>query len=606
MLQAAAHRLDEQRITANEERLTLELELGRHHELVGELTELVGEYPLREQLRGQLMLALYRCGRAAEALQVYRETRRTMIDELGIEPGERLRQLEHAVLTADPSLDLPARRVKIDPVQRQVPGLLPADIADFTGRAEEIDEIRGRLIPGHGEEARLAVPVVVITGRGGVGKTSLAVHAAHGVDGRFPDGQLFADLHAGGPQPVGPMRALERFLRALGVAGSQLPDDLDERAEMYRGLLVGRSVLVVLDDAASESLVSDPLSWWETEHAALLAGVRQAAQAGLIEACWGLALSAAPFFESRVYLDDWQETHDIALEAARNAHDIRGEAAMLYSIAELHMTRKQPGLADSVAAAIAAERLFQEIGEETGQALATRHIAYVDRLNGRLDDAERRYEQALSIFRKTEDHVAATWVLQNMAGVELERNDPGAAKELLAEALRLIRIAGYGRFEAQVLYRMGEASLLTGELDGAIGAFRSALLLVRDIGDLIGEAYALRGIGVTQVRQGELGQAREALRRAVELAVVTGERLIEAQALRALGELALASGEPGQAVAHARQAAALFRTVDTPLEEARALTLLGDAHAARGEADDARAAAADAAAIRAKLGHAQA
>ena len=115
LVRVAASRLDEQRITAIEDRIDLELALGRHHELVGELAELVEEYPLREQLRGQLMLALYRCDRTAEALQVYRQARRTMIDELGIEPASGCKQLEHAILTCDPALGLAARRPS-DPV----------------------------------------------------------------------------------------------------------------------------------------------------------------------------------------------------------------------------------------------------------------------------------------------------------------------------------------------------------------------------------------------------------------------------------------------------------------------------------------------------------
>jgi DNA-binding SARP family transcriptional activator len=837
LLRAAARRLDEQRITANEDRLTLELELGRHHELVGELTELVGEHPLRERLRGQLMLALYRCDRAAEALAAYRETRRTMIDELGIEPGERLRQLEHAILTADPSLDLPAQAVRTYPARQQVPGMLPADIADFTGRTEEIDEIRRNLVPGPGEASRFAVPVVVIAGRGGVGKTSLAVHASHGIDGQFPDGQLFADLHGGGPQPVSPIRALERFLRALGVPGAQLPEDLDERAEMYRSLLVGRKVLVVLDDAAGESqvspllpgsqtaaviitsrrrlaglagatrvelgvletgksldllariagpervraqpeqaavvaeqcghlplalriagarlaarphwsigrladrladetrrldelshgdmavrpsislsyegtsqearrllrrlalldqpvlsgwmgaalldqpveqaenlfdelvssqlidtsasisgrhsqyrchdlirafarerlaaedspaeqkaaleralgallylceeahrtyfggddlyiandarrwplprqltekLVSDPLSWYETEHTALVMGVRQAARAGLTETCWGLAFNAVPLFESRIYLDDWRETTDIALGATRQEHHVRGEAAMLATAAELHLVRKQFGPARR--AAEMAARLFQEVGDELGEAVAIRYIADMDRLTGRLDDAAREYTRALGMFRAAGDRLGTAYVLQNMASVELDHGRTGAARELLSEALRLTRLTGSKRIEAQVLYRLGEAFLLTAELDDAIEAFRLALLLVRDIGDLIGEAYTLRGIGVTQVRQGQLGPAREALGRAIDLSVVAGEPLIQAQALRGLSEAAVASGDPERAIRYAEQAAGLARKIGAALEEARALTLLGDAQAARGDA----------------------
>jgi DNA-binding SARP family transcriptional activator len=254
LVQAAASRLDEQRITAIEDRLTLELDLGRHHEVVGELTGLVAELPLRERLRGQLMLALYRCDRTAEALAVYRQARRTMIDELGIEPSGRLQRLERAILTCDPALDLPAGPTRIQPVKQRVPSLLPADIADFTGRAGEVEQI-GRPLIDWGQD-RLAAPVVVITGQGGVGKTSLAVRAAHGVAGHFPDGQLFADLHAGAAHPVGPMQVLERFLRALGVPGPQVPEGLDERAEVYRNLLADRKILVVLDDAVAENQVS--------------------------------------------------------------------------------------------------------------------------------------------------------------------------------------------------------------------------------------------------------------------------------------------------------------------------------------------------------------
>ncbi len=267
LLQAAAGRLNEQRIAVTEDRLSLELDLARHHELVGELTELVAEFPLRERLRGQLMLALYRCDRTAEALKVYHEARQTMIDELGIEPGERLEQLQRSILTSDPALDLPA----IPPAGRRAPGLLPADIADFTGRAGQVEQV-GRHLTELKAGSRGA-PLMVITGLGGVGKTSLAVRTAHDVAGHFPDGQLFADLHAGAGRPVPPGRVLERFLRALGVPGPQVPEDLDERAEMYRDLVADRKVLVVLDDAADESQLLPLLPG--TEAAAVLITSRQ-------------------------------------------------------------------------------------------------------------------------------------------------------------------------------------------------------------------------------------------------------------------------------------------------------------------------------------------
>jgi DNA-binding SARP family transcriptional activator/tetratricopeptide (TPR) repeat protein len=257
LLRAAAHGLDEQRIATNEERITAELELGRHHELVGELGDLVRQFPLRERLRGQLMLALYRSDRAGEATKVYEQARNAMVDELGIEPGEYLQHLARAISITDPALDLRSQSVAVAPVGLPAPGMLPTDIADFTGRAEHISQIREYLAgPGAGKPGG-AVPIVVITGKGGIGKTSLAVRVSHDIADHFPDGQLFADLHgAGASQPVGPMQVLERFLRALGIPGTQMPEGLDERAEVYRSLLADRKMLVVLDDAASESQVS--------------------------------------------------------------------------------------------------------------------------------------------------------------------------------------------------------------------------------------------------------------------------------------------------------------------------------------------------------------
>ena len=352
-------------------------------------------------------------------------------------------------------------------------------------------------------------------------------------------------------------------------------------------------------ERVAEQLVGDPLSWYERERAVLVAGVRQAAQAGLVELCWGLAYSAVPLFESRVYLNDWRETHDIALEAASKARNIRGQAAMRYSIGSLHMMQQRfvPAHQELTTAA----QLFAEVGDDQGVALVIRHIAYLDRLGGRLQEATRRYEQALALFKKTEDQIAIAYVLQGLAHVRLEVNELDSAKDLLAEALRLCRGTNCGRIEAQVLHRMGEAHLKAGNLAEAVSAFEGALKISDDIGDLIGEGYAWQGIGVARLRQGEFGAARSALQRVLGLAGSTGERLSEARSLLGLSELALAQDDPAEATVFAQEAGKVFRDMGILIYHVQALTLLSEAHSRLGDVEAANAASAEADALRAKL-----
>jgi DNA-binding SARP family transcriptional activator len=261
-LRAKGLRLDEERLNAIETYLQLELELGRHHQLVGELGRLVDEQPLRERLRGQLMLALYRSGRQAEALETYRAARAMLAEELGLEPSASLRLLETAILSGDPMLDAdragPESPGPITaapaPYRPEIPHQLPADTADFVEDPEVIRAVEDVLT---GRGTRRALGVSVIVGRPGIGKTALATHIAQRLgDEHFPDGQLYCDLRGTGAQPVASHDVLGRFLRALGIPGPMIPDSLDERAEMYRTLLSTRRMLVVLDDAAKESQIS--------------------------------------------------------------------------------------------------------------------------------------------------------------------------------------------------------------------------------------------------------------------------------------------------------------------------------------------------------------
>ncbi|MEV1167643.1 BTAD domain-containing putative transcriptional regulator [Nonomuraea sp. NPDC049784] len=243
-IEAHRTRLAERRLLAVEQRLELELELGRHHELVAELTSLCEEFPLRERLRGLLMLALYRSGRQAEALAIYADTRRLLADELGVDPGPELATLHQAMLRADPALAAP-----VQAPARTAPAQLPADVADFTGRQALVGELTGLLHQG------TSLVISSVSGIGGVGKTALAVHVAHLVRDRYPDGQLYVDLRGAEAAPLAPEAVLAAFLRALGVSGDAIPEDLEERAALYRTTLANLRMLVVLDNAADAAQV---------------------------------------------------------------------------------------------------------------------------------------------------------------------------------------------------------------------------------------------------------------------------------------------------------------------------------------------------------------
>ncbi|WP_171074766.1 AfsR/SARP family transcriptional regulator [Nonomuraea basaltis] len=239
-------RLEEERLSAVEDHVGLRLAGGDHHMAVPELIAHIAAAPLRERPRAQLMLALYRSGRVPEALAVYQDTRRVLVEELGIEPGPALQRLHRAVLAHDPALDLgePVGRAVLG--QAVVPAELPADTRAFTGRTAELAWLH-RLLTGQG-----GAPVVAaIDGPGGIGKSALAVRAAHAVAGRFADGVLYVDLlgSTAGRQPMAPAEALGRMLRSLGLAGTAVPTDPQEAAARYRSLTAARNLLIVLDNA---------------------------------------------------------------------------------------------------------------------------------------------------------------------------------------------------------------------------------------------------------------------------------------------------------------------------------------------------------------------
>jgi DNA-binding SARP family transcriptional activator/Flp pilus assembly protein TadD len=260
LVSAEADRLEELRLTALELRIEADRKCGRDTGVVAELRRLTAEHPLRERLWGELMRALHSSGRPAEALEVYAQAREVIADQLGADPGPDLQQLHHHILTGDPARarrllaeENPAGVRKLTAPTRtrpDVPRQLPAVVRHFVGRTAELERLSLLLDETSGTGGALVVSA--IGGTAGAGKTALAVHWAHQVAGRFPDGQLYVNLRGfDANYPVAAADALAGFLRALGVPGEDVPPGEDERAARYRSLLAGRRVLVVLDNAGS-------------------------------------------------------------------------------------------------------------------------------------------------------------------------------------------------------------------------------------------------------------------------------------------------------------------------------------------------------------------
>ncbi|WP_327292715.1 AfsR/SARP family transcriptional regulator [Streptomyces sp. NBC_01198] len=250
-LTGVVSRLTELRIDLAEEYAAVQLQQGRYRSVVASLTPVVAEYPLREHARAVLMQAYHLSGRRSEALDCYREGRRILIAELGVEPGAELQALHRRVLQGDGPA--PVQAAAPAPAADVVPRQLPLPPEPFVGRAAELELLERLVQPVPAQGGGLPVRIAAVCGAAGVGKSALALHWADRVAGRFPDGQIYLDLQGlHGPSGlVTAESALDRALRALGVPGGSIPVGLQDRAALYRSTLEGRRLLVVLDNARS-------------------------------------------------------------------------------------------------------------------------------------------------------------------------------------------------------------------------------------------------------------------------------------------------------------------------------------------------------------------
>ncbi|MFD6189387.1 BTAD domain-containing putative transcriptional regulator [Streptomyces sp. NPDC060275] len=432
-------RLEEWRLQLLESRLDMDLEQGRHAEVVAELIALTVAHPLRERLRELLMLALYRSGRQAEALAVYADTRRLLQNELGVDPHPGLSDLQQRILQADPALAEPSAPVAGSAAAAPVvPAQLPAGIPDFTGRAAFVEQLRDLLGSGQGG----VMAVSSLTGIGGVGKTALAVQVAHQASDAFPDGQLYVDLRGAGPHPAKPASVLGSFLRALGTPDPAIPDSAEERAALYRSLLRGRRTLVVLDNARDAAQVRPLLPGTPGSAALVTSRVRMLDLEGahlvdldVMSSREGLALFTRIVGEERVAAEP---------EAAMEVIEACGRLPLAIRIAASRLAARRRWTVSVLAVKLADERRrLDELRAGDLAVKATFELGY-----GQLEPAQARAFRLLGLADVPDISLAAAAAL-----LDLPAEDAEDLLESLVDT-SLLESAAPGRYHFHDLVRL--------------------------------------------------------------------------------------------------------------------------------------------------------
>src|SRR6266568_567815 len=648
-VEAEAERLTELRLGAIELRITAELACGGHAQAVAEIRRLLADHPLSEGLWLLLMRALDGAGRHAEALEVYGRAREVISDQLGVDPGTELRQFHAELLARDtetPAGTISAGTVTARPGKREpepgpprpaaraaraagrsgsAPAQLPADVADFTGRDEQVK--------------RLCDLLSGVAGAGGLGKTSLAVHAAHRVRRKFPGGQLYVDLLGATPNPLPAGDVLARFLRDLGVDGRDIPLDEDERAARYRTALAALRVLVVLDNARDAAQVR-PLLPGTASSAVLVttrnrmpdlastrlvdlnvladdealalfvkvvgedrAAAEPEAAAELLEACAGLPLAIRICAARLATRSGW--TIRAMANRLRDEHrrldemragDLAVRASFQVSFASLPASTDKQGIdpahafcllglwqGPSISSATAAA-LFgipEYSAEDALEILVDTHL-----LESRAPDRY-RFHDLLRVYAAER----ATAVLPDRYNISLDAAGDGPAPPGFASAEEALAWYDGDRANLVAATRQAAASGLheiawrlpvplfiifnsCGNWADCIATHRIALESARLAGNRRGEAWVLNNLGdalgVTRNPEG-LGY----LKRSVEIRREAGDRMGEAQAANNLADIYQRLGRTEEALGLLRRTLDLNREVGYQYGEGVALVNLG-------------------------------
>jgi DNA-binding SARP family transcriptional activator len=255
-VRAKIQAVEEQRWSAEIDWIHARLALGEHAEMVSAARELLGERPLDESLWSCLVTALYAMGRTGEALAAYSEARRLFVDELGIEPGPQLKRVQAAVLAGEEPQAQPAAVIAVTArPARTAPHQLPPSSPELVGRSDELAKVHG-VVEHARRDAGAHVPVVVVSGPPGVGKSATAVEAVNANRSAFPDGELYVDLRGSTGARLHPLDALISLIAGFEVSAEAIPAGLEPCRSLYRSLLDGRRTVIVLDDVSDADQVA--------------------------------------------------------------------------------------------------------------------------------------------------------------------------------------------------------------------------------------------------------------------------------------------------------------------------------------------------------------